>query len=202
MLSSDIPSALGPSDLPPAPAGIDGALVTAVRRSLQRLPDKLLLAMVRGLRSNADDLAPGALFRRRDGGGCAVGVTLRELAPDAFQFGRIEFWLWRRWRRGVEADVARRFPQLQQLQRLFDDAVREIEEISCDGQAAKAVGLWFAASAEAELQARDTPARATRWPANLPTRGSRRPADQTRRGQVRAVVTERHSAEKETLSCS
>jgi hypothetical protein len=169
---------------------------------VQRLPDQLLLAMARGLRANADDLAPGALFRRREAGGCAVGVTLRALAPDAFQFGRVEFWLWHRWRKGVESDLARRFPQLEQLQRLFDDAVTEIAKASPDEQPAKTVGLWIAARAEAELRARDTPARSSRWRGHLPSRGDGWPADQSRRVRPRGAVTERHPVEKETSSCS
>src|SRR2546423_8836249 len=107
----DRPSALRPTALLPAPAGVSGALARPAARALQRLPDALLRAMARGVTVNADELVPGALFRDRDSSGCAVGITLRELAPDAFRFGRVEFWLWHRWRRGVEPDVARRFPQ-------------------------------------------------------------------------------------------
>lgn len=202
MLSSDIPPVLRPRWLPAAPAETNGAVAAGVRRCLRRLPDQLLQAMVSGLRANADDLAPGALFRWRDAGGCAVGVTLRELAPDAFQFGRVEFWLWHRWRRGVEADLARRFPELGQLQRLFDGAVAEMEEVSRDDQPAKAIGLWFAESAEAELRARGRPARETWPPARPAGRLNRRPADRTGRPQVRTVTTEHHRAERETSSCS
>jgi hypothetical protein len=138
----------------PAPDGVSQALASATERAVHRLPDEFLQAMVRGLRTHADDLAPGVLFRGKSSGGCAVGITLRELAPDAFDFGWAQFWLRQRWRRGIETDVARRFPHINHLQRHFDQAVAEVKEAGGDSAPAKAVGLWFAASAEAELSAR------------------------------------------------
>ena len=143
------------------PLGVSGALADAVGRALQHLPEELLWAMVRGLRAHADDLAPGILFRRDSSGGCAVGITLRELAPEAFDFGRLRFWLWQRWRRGVERDVARRFPRLKHLQWYFDEAVSELKQAGYP-QPAKAVGLWLAASAEAELKSRRSAVAETR----------------------------------------
>ena len=135
--------------------------------------------MVRGLRTHADDLAPGVLFRGKSSGGCAVGITLRELSPDAFDFGWVQFWLRQRWRRGIEPDVARRFPHLNHLQRYFDEAVAEVKEADGDSQPAKAVGLWFAASAAAELDARRGTAALEKA---LPARRSRRAHRLTRRG--------------------
>jgi hypothetical protein len=135
--------------------------------------------MVRGLRTHADDLAPGVLFRGKSSGGCAVGITLRELAPNAFDFGWVQFWFRQRWRRGIEPDVARRFPHLNHLQRHFDEAVTEVTEAGRDSQPAKAVGLWFAASAEAELRARRKSA-ALEKP--LPARRARRAHRLTPRG--------------------
>jgi hypothetical protein len=129
-------------------------LGNAAAWALQHLPDQLLEAMVRGLRAHAGDLAPGVLFRGNASGGCAVGITLRELAPDAFTFGRLRFWLWQRWRRGVERDVARRYPRLEHLQWHFDAAVAALERALTVRQPAKTAGLWLAASAEAELRAR------------------------------------------------
>lgn len=142
-----------PSVLVAPPPGVSEAVASGAGRALQHLPDQLLGAMVRGLRARADDLAPGVLFRDHDSRGCAVGVTLRELAPEAFRFGRIRFWLWQRWRRGVERDVARRFPRLKHLQWHYDAAVKQLNEGGYP-QPAKAVGLWLAASAEAELDLR------------------------------------------------
>jgi hypothetical protein len=150
--------------------------------------------METGLRVNADDLTPGALFRGRYSGGCAVGVTLRELNPEAFRFGRIEFWLWHRWRRGVELDVARRFPQLERLQRVFDDAVSQVEQAGHDDQPTRAVGLWLAAGAEAVLQARELTVHRSGPLANVHTRWSRARAHQPPGGH--------QTAEMETSSCS
>jgi hypothetical protein len=112
--------------------------------------------MARGLSAHADELSPGVLFRRHRAGGCAVGITLRELAPEAFDFGFAEFWLWQRWRRGVERDVAAGYPRLKHLQWYFDEAVRAASPELSGRTAAREVGLWFAASAEEELWARES----------------------------------------------
>lgn len=136
------------------PVGVSPELTGAVPRALQHLPDELLRAMVRGLRAHADDLAPGVLFRGSSSGGCAVGITLRELAPDAFKFGRLRFWMWHRWRPGIERDVAQRYPRLKHLQWYFDEAVAELETVGRERKPAESIGLWLAASAEAELEAR------------------------------------------------
>jgi hypothetical protein len=152
------------------PPGVSEAVARGAGRALQHLPDQLVGAMVRGLRAHADDLAPGVLFRDHSSRGCAVGVTLRELAPDAFHFGRLRFWLWQRWRRGVERDVARRFPRLKHLQWHYDAAVNQLN-VAGYPQPAKAVGLWLAASAEAELRSRGGAVAET---GSLPARTSRR----------------------------
>jgi hypothetical protein len=159
-----------PSVLVAPPLGVSGALASRAGRALQHLPEELLRAMARGLRAHADDLAPGVLFRSHSSGGCAVGITLRELAPEAFDFGWLRFWLWQRWRRGVERDVARRFPRLKHLQWHFDEAVTELKEARYP-QPAKAVGLWLAASAEAELRSRRSAVAEAR---SLPTRTAHR----------------------------
>ncbi len=159
-----------PSAVLAPPPGVSGASVSGATRALHHLPDEVLRAMARGLRTHADDLAPGVLFRTNKSGGCAVGITLRELAPDAFDFGLFRFWLWQRWRRGVERDVARRFPRLKHLQRHFDEAVAELKDAEYP-QPAKAVGLWLAASADAELRSRRSRVPETR---SLTTRAARR----------------------------
>jgi hypothetical protein len=152
------PALAGEHVLPAAavtpPRGVSADVAGGVGRALTQLPDTLLRAMVGGLRAHADDLAPGVLFRGTSSGGCAVGITLRELAPGAFEFGRIRFWLWQRWRRGIERDVARRYPRLKHLQWYFDEAVGQLERAGDDPQPARAVGLWLASSAEGELGAR------------------------------------------------
>jgi hypothetical protein len=191
MMSLGTENAVGPSVLVAPPHGVSGPLASSAGRALQHLPDELLWAMARGLSTHADDLAPGVLFRGHSSGGCAVGITLRELAPDAFDFGWLQFWLRQRWRRGIERDVARRFPHLNHLQRHFDAAVAELEEEGCDPQPAKAVGLWLAASAEAELRARRS---------DIAEKGSllTRPACRAHRradGPVRARVPEAERTE-------
>lgn len=180
-MSIDRSRAVRPAVLLSAPVGLSRALAIPATRAVQRLPDALLGAMARGLTVNADALAPGVLFRDRESSGCAVGITLRELAPDAFNFGRLEFWLWRRWRRGVEPDVARRFPQLRQLQRLFDEAVDELNELGRHEQPAKTVGLWLAACARAELRARGDGGTSSRWRAHQSTPRNRRESHPPRR---------------------
>ena len=194
----DVPSAPPPTILPTPPPGVSETLQAAAGRSLQHLPEELLRAMASGLRANADSLAPGVLFRGRDSGGCAVGVTLRELAPDAFQFGHIQFWLWHRWRRGVERDVARKFPHLHELQRVFDEAVSEVEAAGLEEQAPKAVGLWLAASAETLLGAGEAPGRQRGRLENPPTRVHRRRGPRRLRGRSRAGIGEHHRADMET----
>lgn len=200
MLSIEARPAPSAALFPPAPAGVSTAIARAAVRSLQHLPDQLLAAMVRGLGAHADVLAPGALFRDRDTSGCAVGVTLRELAPDAFQFGRIEFWLWHRWRRGVEPDVARRFPHLQQLQRLFDTAVTQVQAAGRARQPAKTVGMWLAASAGAELRGRQAPARAVRRSATPLTGWNRRRAHRPGRAHLRSGAREHLPSQIRTSS--
>jgi len=180
MLRIDRPPAVRPAVLLPPPAGMSRALAVPATRALQRLPDGVLRAMARGLTVNADNLIPGALFRDRHSSGCAVGITLRELAPDAFQFGRLEFWLWHRWHRGVEPDVARRFPQLQQLQRLFDEAADELKTLGRHEQPAKTVGFWLAACAQAELGARGVGAASRRRLVSRPARRNRRASHPSR----------------------
>jgi hypothetical protein len=175
-----------PSVLVAPPLGMSTALADRAGHAIKHLPEELLRAMVRGLRAHADDLAPGVLFRNHSSGGCAVGITLRELAPEAFDFGRVRFWLWQRWRRGVERDVGRRFPRLKHLQWHFDEAVTELEKAGYP-QPAKAVGLWLAASAEAELRSRrGVDAETSRLPtrtahlARGPARARAREAETTR----------------------
>jgi hypothetical protein len=190
-----------PRTFPAPPAGVSERLAAAASSALRHLPDELLRAMVTGLRANADDLSPGALFRGRHSGGCAVGITLRQLTPDAFQFGRVEFWLWHRWRRGVEPDVARKFPQLERLQPIFDDAVSDMAEAGHESQPAKAVGLWLAASAEEELRARSSGRQSGRLTTPA-TRWYRRRVHQPPRGQFRPVVSAHPGGDRRASSCS
>jgi hypothetical protein len=185
-----------PSVLVAPPPGVSEAVASGAGRALQHLPDRLVAAMVRGLRAHADDLAPGVLFRDHSSRGCAVGVTLRELAPDAFRFGRIRFWLWQRWRRGVERDVARRFPRLKHLQWHYDAAVKQLTEAGYP-QPATAVGLWLAASAEAELASRRCAVTETGPPRTRTARRSRRGSASPVRTRGRAEAAGRTERDPE-----
>jgi hypothetical protein len=194
MMSIGTHTSVRPSVLVAPPPGMSGTVASGASRALQHLPDELLQAMVRGLRTHADDLAPGVLFRNQGSGGCAVGITLRELAPEAFQFGLLRFWLWQRWRRGVERDVARRFPRLKHLQWQFDEAVSELTAAG-HPQPAKAVGIWLAASADAELRSRRSAGAETRSRPTTTTRRSRRRVRHRARAREQQPETSRTQAD-------
>jgi len=138
------------------PAATSVRLGPVLARAMRRLPDPILVALARGLRAHRDELAPGRLFASPRAGGCAVGIALRELAPEAFSFGAPAYWLWHRRRRGIERDVALRFPELAHLQCCFDEAVGETRARSgvATPVAAREVGLWFGRAAEEELARR------------------------------------------------
>ena len=126
-----------------------------LRRILRGLPDEVLQALVRGLERDGHSLMAGRLFRGNHGG-CAVGVTLRELDPETYAVEGPAFWLrhaWRRrlrWYRGLSAAN----PRLQHLEWTFDRAVtatyggwrRRLRR-----EAAVAVGRWIRFEGQAEL---------------------------------------------------
>ncbi len=141
----------------PSPGDLVGSEREAVlRRTLRALPDEMLEALARGLERHADRLVGGRLYAGAAGGGCAVGVMLRELEPDAYS-RRLRFWLRHGWRRRVSW-YRRRLPQqrrLRHLEWLFDRAVEEARgrlPRSDRGQAAALVGRWIRFEALAELR--------------------------------------------------
>jgi hypothetical protein len=184
------------------PHGVSRAVADATERAIHYLPDELLRAMVRGLRMHAHELAPGVLFRGKSSGGCAVGITLRELAPDAFDFGWFHFWLRQRWRRGIERDVARRYPRLNHLQRYFDDAVAQVEEAGSEPQPAEAVGLWLADCAQAELDGRPSARTKHKPPPARPMDRAHRRPDGPSRGRGHEAGPERARSGREILRWS
>ena len=127
-------------------------------RTLRALPDRMLVALDRGLEHNGDRLVAGRLFRASDGGGCAVGVMLRELEPQAYR-GRLRFWVRHGWRRraGSYRGVLRANPRLRHLEWVFDGAVSEtrraLPQLS-RRDAAAAVGAWIRAESRRELAQR------------------------------------------------
>jgi len=133
-----------------------------LRRTLTGLPDHLLGALVDGLDHERGHLVDGRLFLSSAGGGCAVGVLLRELDPEAFEAGRLRFWLRHGWRRTVASyrEVAKRQPRLRHLEWIFDasvSATRRAEPALSQRAAADRVGRWIEASARAEIARRNRP---------------------------------------------
>src|SRR3954471_18222441 len=105
-----------------------------LRRTLRGLPDTMLAALVRALENHVHELVPGRLFRDRSGGGCAVGLMLRELDPERYESGSaLRFWLRDRWRRRAHSypELAGN-PRLRHLEWIFD---RSVEELRAAGSA-------------------------------------------------------------------
>lgn len=157
-------SAQGPDELAVLGQTFLAERQPVLRRSLRALPDCMLEAMCTGLASHGDDLVPGRLFRSRTGGGCAVGVMLRELEPETYETGPLRFWLRDRWRRGAGSyRPLRRNPRLRHLQWTFDAAVKDLRAARANltkREAATVVGVWFGAEAEGELSWRSLQAAA------------------------------------------
>jgi hypothetical protein len=123
-----------------------------LRRTLRGLPDDQLGALVTGLDRHGDELVAGRLFKSTSGGGCAVGVMLREM--DAVPSpGRAAFWLRDRWRRSVTSygEVGRQ-PRLRHLEWGFDAAVSLLRGGGVSrAEAVTAVGRWLRELAGHEL---------------------------------------------------
>jgi hypothetical protein len=131
-----------------------------LKRSLRALPNEALEAMARGLEKHREQLGPGRLFQSANGGGCAVGVMLRELEPETYARGRVSFWLRDRWRGGCRSyrSAVGRNPRLKHLEWLFDDAVALLREASPRRPqriAAALVGDWMREEIAAELNWRE-----------------------------------------------
>lgn len=153
-----------PTPLPQSLARERGLLL---HRALRELPLPLLEPMLSGLRRNADALMPGSLYGE-DGGGCAVGMMLREIserppapgeAPRRRSLGRL--WPGRlRFQsptiREARPELARANPRLAHLELIFDVTCGAMADglglTSCE--AARSVGLWMAAETQAEINLR------------------------------------------------
>jgi hypothetical protein len=151
-------------DLTAASEGALAERVPALRRSLRGLPDPLLAALAAGLERHGHALVAGRLFRSPSGGGCAVGVMLRELEPERFERGGLRFWLREGWRRRASSYGSDwcASPRVRHLEWIFDGAVATLRD---DGrrsrrEAAVAVGRWILAHARAELSWRSLAASA------------------------------------------
>jgi hypothetical protein len=131
-----------------------------LRRTLRPLPQPMLAALARGLDKHSDELVAGRLFKSRHGGGCPVGVMLRELDPDLCQSG-LRFWLRDRWRGGSRSyhGALAKNPRLKHLEWIFDGLVLDLRERGLDGgQAATVAGGLIRREVERELQWRDAAA--------------------------------------------
>jgi hypothetical protein len=133
-----------------------------LKRILGGLTDHLLIYLVRGLEAHRHELVAGRLYRSPNGGGCAVGVLLRELYPAAYKRGALRFWLKHGWRREIswDSELGRQGARLRRLEWTFDRAVKQTRQLRHQlsrRQAAATVGIWFADMARAELSRRRQP---------------------------------------------
>jgi hypothetical protein len=115
-----------------------------LRRTLRGLSRPQLEALASGLERHREELVAGRLFKSTGGGGCAVGVMLRELDAVPTR-GAARFWLRDRWRRSVTSYRAiRRQPRLRHLEWGFDAAVKRLREAGVErSEAAAAAGDWL-----------------------------------------------------------
>lgn len=140
-----------------------------LRKALRALPFPLLQALSYALDEHADELSPGSLYNSK-GGGCAIGVMLREMFPAAFPTSRFSWWRRRISNRSVYDDFeqfAREFPRLFHIELVFDRTIcltRERHPELDQDLVSRATGQWLAAECEAELDRRRRDAYA-RWAA-------------------------------------
>jgi hypothetical protein len=123
-----------------------------LRRTLRGLSTRQLEALAAGLERHGHELVAGRLFKSAGGGGCAVGVMLRELEAVPNR-GTARFWLRDRWRRSATSYPAvRREPRLRHLEWGFDAVVRRLRRAGAtrDG-AVDAAGQWLLQLARDEL---------------------------------------------------
>jgi hypothetical protein len=112
-----------------------------LRRTLRGLSRPQLEALASGLERHRGQLVAGRLFKSTGGGGCAVGVMLRELDAVPTRSAP-RFWLRDRWRRSVTSYSAiRKQPRLRHLEWGFDAAVKRLRGAGIErGEAAAAAG--------------------------------------------------------------
>lgn len=143
------------------PAHIARTREPVLARVLSHLPDDFLSALAHGLERHAGRLEPGRLYGDYDGGGCAVGVMLRELSPSEYARGRIRFWA-RRHRHHTVLTERVRFDRslvtrLSHVEMCFDrtaSALCEHAEAEHPETAANATGRWMAEGCREHLRAR------------------------------------------------
>ncbi len=131
-------------------------------QALSHLPDELLSALALGLERHAGRLIAGRLYDGYDGGGCAVGVMLRELSPADYRRGRLHFLVRRHRHRSVLTERTRFEPalvtRLSHLEMCFDRTTVSLSEHTGDPDlpgAANATGRWMAERCRRRLRARN-----------------------------------------------
>jgi hypothetical protein len=143
------------------PTDIVRAREPVLAKVLSHLPDELLSALAHGLERHAGHLEAGRLYAGYDGGGCAVGVMLRELSPSSYRQGRIQFWVRRRRHESVlteRVDFERAvITRLSHIETCFDLTAAAVSERAPETSAqvaANATGRWMAEGCRAQLRAR------------------------------------------------
>jgi hypothetical protein len=123
-----------------------------LRRTLRGLSGAQLAALASGLERHGEQLVAGRLFKSVTGGGCAVGVMLRELEAVPSR-GAARFWLRDRWRRSVRSYTSiRGQPRLRHLEWGFDAAVTRLRAAGVGRTESVAVaGRWLHELARQEL---------------------------------------------------
>lgn len=179
-----------PPQLPqpaPLPASLARERGTVLHRALRGLPVKLLDPLVQGLRRHSDSLMPGHLVTH-DGGGCAVGLMLREIAqsPEWQREGghappvpvRRAFWrdasIYDTW-----PEIAASYPRLHHIEIVFDVTCAELGSLGviAERDIPRTVGLWMAAETQAEINMRHVEDASVGHGSPLPARTA--PLDET-----------------------
>jgi hypothetical protein len=129
---------------------------------LGHLPDELLSALALGLERHAGRLIAGQLYDAHDGGGCAVGVMLRELSPSAYRTGRVRFRVRRHRHRSVLTERTdfdhSLLTRLSHIEMCFDRTAVSLSEHTGAPDlpaAANATGRWMAEACRRRLRTRN-----------------------------------------------
>lgn len=144
----------------PLPATTAAHRDETLRGIATHLSDPILDALGSAIVTHADHLSPGRLYNR-SGGGCAVGVLLRELYPETCGPGRVS-WLRARRRYTIRQETGDLLGpdtlRLEHIERCFDATCRAV---ACHnpsmrrGETARHVGLWMACILADERARRD-----------------------------------------------
>jgi hypothetical protein len=144
------------------PATVARHRESVLDKVLGHLPDELLSALALGLERHAGRLIAGQLYDDYDGGGCAVGVMLRELTPSAYRTGRLRFQVRRHRHRSVLTERTdfddRLITRLSHVEMCFDRTAVSLSEHTGDPDlpaAANATGRWMAEACRRRLRTRN-----------------------------------------------